>query len=147
MGREESPTLCHADLEEDARCIRWSRAEGVSRTHEDTQENGADEDADTSSTEMDEDDVSDDNEAKEVHYSTVQVYSTVLQLAIISGGEYVYMWRRSGGAAVRVRPAHKWRGEFCARKVEWAHANKGLIVADGVPAKAILAVYPVCRDR
>lgn len=65
------------------------------------------------------------------------------QLAIVCGGEYVYLWRRGGAAAVRVRPAQRWRGGFGARKVAWGKGNGALVVSDGVSAKAFLAVYPV----
>lgn len=101
---------------------------------EDREEDVGDEDdAETSATRSDDDGDSENNEDESVGS----------QLAVVTGGEYVYLWRRSGAAAVRVRPAHKWRGEFGARKVAWAHANRALIVADGVSAKAFLAVYPV----
>lgn len=62
-------------------------------------------------------------------------------LAVVTGGEYVYIWRRSGAAAVCVRPEQPWREPFRAGKALWAYDDSAVVVADGISAKAFLVVY------
>lgn len=107
-------------LEQDATCLSWSR--GREERKEEVVKGAAERDGRVEGRANTEDEVG-------------------CQLAVVGGGEYVYLWRRSGAAAVRIRPAHRWRGEFMARKVGWGCNNSALVVSDGVSAKAFLVVY------
>lgn len=115
-------------LEQDATCISWSRgnngsADGNERMAEDMKGPTKEHDRAEQEARNEEDGVG-------------------AQLAIVSAGEYVYLWRKSGAAAVCIRPTHRWRGEFMARKVAWGCDNSALVVSDGISAKAFLVVYP-----
>lgn len=115
-------------LEQDATCISWSRCISEKADGDETLE----EDLSRAKAE--------NGYAKQGARNGEDVVGA--QLAIVSGGEYVYMWRRSGAAAVRIRPTHRWRGEFMARKVAWGCDSSALVVSDGISAKAFLVVYP-----
>lgn len=61
------------------------------------------------------------------------------RLAVVCGGEFVYVWREAGAAAVRVRDGGSGKA-FCASKAFWGGDGK-IVVVDGVGAKAFLVVY------
>lgn len=65
------------------------------------------------------------------------------QLGIVTGGSYVYLWKRSGIAAVHVQADSRWTVPFCARKVSWGcdEDDDLMVVVDGISAKAFLTVY------
>lgn len=65
------------------------------------------------------------------------------QLMVSSGGEYVYLWRPDGVAAVRVASETLPQGvPLSANKISWAHDNSAIVVSDSTSAKGFLAVYP-----
>ena len=63
------------------------------------------------------------------------------QLGIVTGGNYVYLWKRSGIAAVHVQADSRWTVPFYARKVSWGCDDDLMLVVDGISAKAFLTVY------
>ncbi|KAI0566882.1 WD40/YVTN repeat-like containing protein [Gracilaria domingensis] len=63
------------------------------------------------------------------------------QLAIVCGGDCLYLWKAGGAASLNVSDHIRWRSRFCARKVEWLHDNTVVVVTDGVSAKAFLTVF------
>ena len=63
------------------------------------------------------------------------------ELGIVTGGSYVYLWKKSGIAAVHVQADSRWIAPFCARKVLWGCEDDLMIIVDGISAKAFLTVY------
>lgn len=63
------------------------------------------------------------------------------QLALSCGEEFVYIWKRSGAAAVTVNADFNWQTPFKARKLAWSHDNSALLVSDGISANAFMSVY------
>lgn len=63
------------------------------------------------------------------------------QLAVVCGGDCVYLWKAGGAAVMNISDHIRWQRRFGARKIEWLYDNSALVITDGVSAKAFVTVF------
>lgn len=69
------------------------------------------------------------------------------QLAVVCGGDCVYLWKAGGAAAMNISDHIRWQRRFGARKIEWLYDNSALVITDGVSAKAFVTVFIKSTDK